>query len=108
AVSAALAEIGTPMACAVLVRNPHAELTPGTFSRLTERYGEDASLRDALLDRADLPVAERQKLMLKLADSLGQTAVSKFCLGEERVRRMTQDACERATLALAGELPDSV
>jgi uncharacterized protein (DUF2336 family) len=108
AVSAAVAEIGMPMACAVLTRNPHAELTPGAFARLTERHGDDASLRDSLLDRADLPVADRQKLMLKLADSLGQAAVSKFSLGEERVRRMTQDACERATLTLANDLPSSV
>jgi len=50
-------------------------------------------------------VAERQKLMLKLADRLGRTAVSHFSLDEERVRRMTQDACESATLALAEALP---
>jgi uncharacterized protein (DUF2336 family) len=105
AVSAAVAEIGRPMACAVLARNPHAEITYRAFARLVERHGSDASVRGALLDRDDLPVAERQKLMLKLADRLGRTAVSHFSLDEERVRRMTQDACESATLALAEALP---
>ncbi len=105
AVSAALAEIGTPMACAVLIRNPHAEITPGVFARLADRFGDDATVRDVLLDRKDLPVSERQKLMLRLADNLGKAAVSKFSMGEERVRRMTEDACERATLSLASDLP---
>jgi uncharacterized protein (DUF2336 family) len=107
-VCAALVEIGAPVACAVLARNPHAEFTRGVFARLTELHGGDAAIRDALLDRQDLPVTERQKLMLKLAERLGNTAVSRFSLGEERVRRMTQDACERATLALANDLPTSI
>lgn len=108
AVAAAIAEVGGPMACAVLARNPHAEITPGAFGRLTERHGDEPTVRDALLDRTDLPVAERQKLMLILASTLGRAAVSRFSLGEERVRRMTQDACERATLSLANDLPGSV
>jgi uncharacterized protein (DUF2336 family) len=107
-VAAAIAEIASPMACAVLARNPHADMTPGAYARLTDRCGGDASIRDALLDRSDLPISERQKLMMKLADSLGEAAVSKFSLGEERVRRMTQDACERATLQLAGDLRSSI
>ncbi len=104
-VSGALAEIGSAMSCAVLARNPLAEITPRAFARLTERHGRDASVRDALLDRTDLPIAERQKLVLKVAESLGETAISRFNLDNERVRRMMEDACERATLALASDLP---
>jgi uncharacterized protein (DUF2336 family) len=107
-VAAAIAEIGLPMACAVLARNPHAHFTPRTCSRLVERHGSDASVRDALLDRRDLPIAERQKLLLKLAERLGHAAVNNFSLDEERVRRLTQDACERATLALVGDQPSAV
>jgi uncharacterized protein (DUF2336 family) len=108
AVAAAIAEIGVPMACAVLARNPYARLTPRTCARLVERHGGEASVRDALLDRADLPIAERQKLLLKLAERLGRTAINNFSLDEERVRRLTQDACERATLALIGDEPAAV
>ncbi|BCJ91278.1 hypothetical protein IZ6_20130 [Terrihabitans soli] len=108
AVAAAIAEIGTPLACAVLARNPQAAITPRTSARLVERHGGEAIVRDALLDRSDLPIGERQKLLLKLAERLGHTAVMSFSLDEERVRRMTQDACERATLALIDEEPSAV
>lgn len=108
ALAAAIAEIGTPLACAVLARNPRACLTPRTSARLVERHGGEAIVRDALLDRRDLPISERQKLLLKLAERLGQTAVMSFSLDEERVRRMTQDACERATLALVVDHPGAV
>jgi uncharacterized protein (DUF2336 family) len=106
--AAAIAEIGTPLACAVLSRNPKACLTQRTSARLVERHGGEAIVRDALLDRTDLPIAERQKLLLKLAERLGQTAMNNFSLDEERVRRMTQDACERATLAIACDQPGAV
>jgi uncharacterized protein (DUF2336 family) len=108
ALAAAIAEIGTPLACAVLARNPRATLTPRTSARLVERHGGEATVRDALLDRRDLPISERQKLLLKLAERLGRTAVMSFSLDEERVRRMTQDACERATLALVVDHPGAV
>jgi uncharacterized protein (DUF2336 family) len=106
--AAAIAEIGTPLACAVLARNPQAALTPRSCSRLVERHGGEAVVRDALLERNDLPIAERQKLLLKLAERLGHAAMSSFSLDEERVRRMTQDACERATLAMIGDQPSAV
>lgn len=108
AVSAVIAEIGTPMSCAVLVRNMGAALTRRTFARLAERHGADPSVRDALLERSDLPIAVRQSLLVELAGMLGQTAVSRFSLNEERVRQMTQDACERATLLLAEVSPSTL
>lgn len=107
-VAAAIAEIGTPMACAVLARNVCAALTRRTFARLSERHGDDPSVRDALLERSDLPVTVRQSLLVTLAGTLGQTAVSRFSLNEERVRQMTQDACERATLLLAEVSPSTL
>jgi uncharacterized protein (DUF2336 family) len=106
--AAAIAEIGTPLACAVLARNPNAVLTPRSCSRLVERHGGEAVVRDAMLERSDLPIAERQKLLLKLAERLGHAAMSSFNVDEERVRRMTQDACERATLAMIGDQPSAV
>jgi uncharacterized protein (DUF2336 family) len=106
--AAAIAEIGTPLACAVLARNPQAVLTARSCSRLVERHGGEAVVRDALLERSDLPIAERQKLLLKLAERLGHAAMMSFNVDEERVRRMTQDACERATLAMIGDQPSAI
>ena len=45
AVSAAIAEVGAPEACLVLVENPNAEIAPLSLDRIVERFGHLAAIR---------------------------------------------------------------
>jgi uncharacterized protein (DUF2336 family) len=45
AVSAAIAEVGAPEACLVLIENPSAEIAPLSLDRIVERFGQLRSAR---------------------------------------------------------------
>ena len=70
AVSAAIAEVGSPEACLVLIENPRAGIAPFSLDRIVERFGHLGAIREAMLARADLPAPTRQGLVAKLAQAL--------------------------------------
>ncbi len=100
-VSAALAEVGSAEACLVLLENETAEIVPFSLDRIVQRFGHLAAIRDVILSRVDLPAATRQALVVKLSETLAD--FSRAWLGEERARRITREACEKATIVLAAE-----
>jgi uncharacterized protein (DUF2336 family) len=106
AVSAAIAEVGCAEACLVLLENESADLVPFSFDRIVERFGHLGAIRDVLLNRPDLPAPTRQALVVKLSQSLAAFVTAREWLAEDRARRVTKEACERATIALAAESPD--
>jgi uncharacterized protein (DUF2336 family) len=65
--AAALAEVGMRAAALALIDNPRAALTPGSLSRLFERFGADAAIREALSARADLPASLRAEIAIAAA-----------------------------------------
>ncbi|QRE73044.1 DUF2336 domain-containing protein [Methylobacterium aquaticum] len=97
----ALAEIAGVAALRALAANPGAEITRGSLLRMVERHGDDASLREALLARADLPVDVRQAVTARLASALSAFVTGCGWLSPERSERVTREARERATLGLA-------
>ncbi len=103
AVSAAVAEVGEAEACIALLGNPDAAIAAISLARLAERHGEDAEIRDRLLERSDLPPDIRQMLIRRLGDRLGAFVTGKAWIAPERARLVTRDACERATIAIAAE-----
>src|SRR5882757_9319966 len=105
AVSAALAEVGAPEACLVLVENPSAEIAPLSLDRIVERHGHLAAIREALLARDDLPAPTRQALVAKLSETLAGFVASREWLEEERAQRVAKEACEKATVTLAAVSP---
>ncbi len=102
-VSAAIAEVGSAEACLVLLENETAETVPFSLDRVVQRFGHLAAIRDVILSRDDLPAATRQALVVKLSDTLAEFVTSRAWLGEDRARRITREACEKATIALAAE-----
>src|ERR1700682_2419531 len=66
AVAAAIAEVGAPEACLVLIENPDAEIALFSIDRMVERFGHVAAIREALFARTDLPASTRQALVAKL------------------------------------------
>lgn len=105
AVAAALAELGSAEACQILAENDGAEIAPLSIDRMVERFGDVAAIRDALLARDDLPAATRQNLVTRLSQTLAGFVVGRSWLQEERARRITREACEKATVAIAADRP---
>ncbi len=106
AVAAALAEVGAPEACLVLIENPGAEVALFSIDRIVDRFGHIAAIREALFVRADLPAPTRQALVSKLSSALADCVAARDWLDVERAQRVAKDACEKATVALAAEFPE--
>jgi uncharacterized protein (DUF2336 family) len=102
-VAAAIAEVGCAEACLVLIENAGAEIAPFSLERIVDRYGHLAVIRETLLARDDLPTPMRQALLRKLSATLADFVVARAWLAEDRARRVTKDACERATVTLAAQ-----
>jgi uncharacterized protein (DUF2336 family) len=106
AVSAAIAEVGAAEACLVLIENARAEIAPFSLDRIVTRFGHLGAIREAMLERQDLPVPTRQQLVTKLSQTLVGFVTAREWLQEDRARRIARDACEKATVILAAGSPD--
>jgi uncharacterized protein (DUF2336 family) len=76
---------------------------PFSLDRIVARFGHLAAIREVLLGREDLPAATRQALVVKLSETLAEFVTSREWLAEDRARRITREACEKATIALAAD-----
>jgi uncharacterized protein (DUF2336 family) len=109
ALAAAIAEVAGAAACLVLIENPHADTPVAALARIAERHGHLAAVRETLLARADVPADTRQALVAKLSDTLARFVTLREWLPEERAQRITREACDRATVAIAaGRQADEV
>jgi len=104
--SAALAEVASAEVCLVLLENPQTEIVAFSLSRIAERFGHLAAIRETLLARRDVPAAVRQALVVKLSQTLARFVSGRAWLGEERAQRVAMEACEKATVALASASPE--
>src|SRR5208282_2884516 len=102
-VAAAIAEVGTAESCLVLVENRDADLAAFSTNRIVERFGHLAAIREPLLARSDLAVATRQTLVAKLSETLAGFVVGREWLDVDHAHRITREACEKATVAIAAE-----
>ena len=101
AVAGAIAEVGSPAACLVLIENTMAETSMKAFARIAERHGQLSAIREALFAREDLPAETRQALVAKLSDTLVRFVTERNWLPEDRVQRVAREACDRATITIA-------
>jgi uncharacterized protein (DUF2336 family) len=102
AVSGALAEIGGAEAVTALLDNRGAMISDGSLSRIVDRLGSDATVREALLARDDLPLDIRQAVAHALSRSLAAFVAECGWLSPERSERATRDAREKTTVELSG------
>lgn len=98
-VAAALAEVGEKAALVALARNGSAVIPDFALARMVDRHGEEAALRDALLQRPDLSLSARQALAAKLTRQLNEDHGHSSGIG--RGDDLPGEAAERATLSLA-------
>ena len=106
-VSAAIAEIASAEACLELIENREADIAPFSIDRIVERFGHLAVIREGLLGWPDLPAATRQALVAKLSATLAEFVAARDWLAEDRAQRVAKEACEKATVMLAADTPDS-
>jgi uncharacterized protein (DUF2336 family) len=97
AVAAALAELGSAEACQILGENNGAEIAPLSVDRMVERFGDVAAIRDALLERDDLPAATRQNLVTRLSQTLVGFVASRSWLEEDRAQRIGRAAAAHSS-----------
>jgi uncharacterized protein (DUF2336 family) len=103
AVAAAIAEVGDEAACLALLANPGASIARISFRRMAERFGDAAEVREAMLARGGVPPEVQQLLVRSVSQALGNMALVKSWVPEERTLAVTRDACDRATVAIAAE-----
>lgn len=99
----ALAAVGGREACVALSLNPGARLTTAAATRLIERFGADAELREALLARADLPPAVRLELAGATGRALAAFVVGRGWLTGERAERLTREARDQSAVLVAAQ-----
>lgn len=103
-VSAALAEVGDVPDVLVLLENEGAAFSRRSLSRIADRLGHHAEIRALLLDREDLPSDARQALVEKIGTALAGFGLIQAAVGTSRVERITREACDIATIGMAGNV----
>ena len=100
ALSGAIAEVGEPEACAVLVANAGAAIAALSFRRMAQRHGHIAYFRELLIADRRLPADCRHMLLVKLGDALSQSRLVVALMGTARAERVLKEACVKASLTL--------
>src|SRR6185436_11330923 len=83
AVAAALAEVGSPEACLLMIENPDADVALFSIDRIVERFGHVAAIRESLFARDDLPAPTRHALVAKLSSTLADFVAARAWLETE-------------------------
>lgn len=105
AVSAAIIEIGEIVAVLELLSNTRAQIADISFRRLIERLGHIGEVRALLVDDQRLPADCRHVLAIRIAEALCQMDMVMALMGERRARRVTQEACVKASISLVTATP---
>ena len=105
-IAAAIAEVAGPEACLTLIENPGADIATFSLDRIVARFGHLAAIRESLLAWPDLPVPTRHALVMRLSETLAGFVVARNWLEQGRAQRITQEACEKATVILAATAPN--
>jgi uncharacterized protein (DUF2336 family) len=93
---AALAEIGQREAVLALIGNRRAAL-PDALGRILSRFGADAAMREALLERPSLSAGMRAQIVVETAKDL--SVPSAQWLPRERAERIAREARDQAAIA---------
>lgn len=104
AVAAALAEIGEEESVLCLLENEGATIAPYSLRRIAERLGQQCEIRNALLDRADLPADARHLLTQHVSVALLDLPLARATIDHVRLLRISREANEAAVVSIAGEI----
>ena len=97
--TAALAETGQRDAVLALIGNFEIDFPAGLLGRILDRFGDDAALREALLERPALPAALRARIAVAAAKDLAVEASQ--WMAPSRAERVARDARDQALCTIA-------
>jgi uncharacterized protein (DUF2336 family) len=97
--ASALAEVADRGAVVRLLANPTAVVPVAALEQTIDRFGDEPDLRETLMNRPDVPIALRHRVLEKLAEAIGRRVAATVDAG--RAAEITGHARERATVALA-------
>lgn len=111
--SAAIAEVGTVEALVTLAGNATASIPVFSLAKMVERHGSDGRLREALLERAHLPIEIRHQVMTALSQSLAELVIDRNWMRSDRAAMTSEEARDKSTVQMAatagaGELAEFV
>jgi uncharacterized protein (DUF2336 family) len=97
--TAALAETGQLDAVLALIGNCEIDLPAELLDRILTRFSDDASVREALLERSFLPASLRARIAVAAAKDLGVEASQ--WMAPERAERIAREARDQAICTIA-------
>lgn len=106
-VSAALIEVGGRLEITLLLRNEGARFTPNVMVRLSARCGRDATIRELMLDRADLPATAYHILIERAAEAISSCDLVMAVLPARKRDRLRREACDAAMIRVLGLADES-
>lgn len=101
-VADAIAAEGDRAAVLAMLANDGADLDGDAFATIAARLGGDGDVREALFARRDLPLAVRQSLISALGEKLSRFLVGRAWMAPKRAGVVLREACDKATVFLAG------
>lgn len=106
----ALARFAAPAAAVALLDNINAAICDGCLSVLVERHGEDATVRGRLLERRDLPVVLRYRLLRRASTALAQSPLLALAGqgASQRAQRLTDEHVDKQLVALIDQADNDV
>lgn len=102
AVCAALVEVGNAFDVSTLLVNEGASFSRKILKRICDLHGNNVEVRGLLLERSDLPSDARHALVEKVSSALACDALVLATVGHGRIARVTREACDVATVGMAG------
>lgn len=100
-ICAAIAEVGSAAAALELIENRDAGLATFSIDRIVERHGHLAAIREALLQRDNLPASTRHALAQRLSSTLSQFVTARDWLSPAHAARAAEEAMARSTVDIA-------
>ncbi|TDQ66571.1 uncharacterized protein (DUF2336 family) [Maritalea mobilis] len=82
------------------------QLSEASLLELCDRWADDAELRGALLDNADLPAAGRYLLTEQIAADLSAARYVKGAIQPARLKRLMRDLVDDATTHIGDDIAD--
>jgi uncharacterized protein (DUF2336 family) len=106
-VADAIAAEGDRTAVLAMLANDGADLDGEAFATIATRLGGDGDVREALFARRDLPLAVRQSLISALGEKLSRFLVGRAWMAPKRAGVVLREACDKATVFLAGSADEA-
>jgi len=104
-VCAAIAEVGGEAEIEAMLDNPGALVSRSSLRRIAERHSHSTTIRELLLSREELPGDARHRLAISISDALAECSFVRGVIGTRRLDHIKREACEGATVTLAGIAP---